>query len=124
MMSETNDERVFDKPLLLESLSDVAKQLANDESNQNIIIYVVGASAAVLSGDLARKTKDCDLGAVEPKEFEDLLLDVGANVAKTRGFKKIEWLNAEAYAWNDILPAGWKSRTIMILRTGVLTVFL
>ena len=77
----------------------------------------------MLRQELDRRTKDCDLGAIDPSQHEDALNWAAGVVALEIGLES-QWLNTQAVFFADYLPQGWKARADRLGTFGPLTVLL
>lgn len=86
-------------------------------------ILLIGGAGAMLSGQLRpeRVTQDCDVIDYRPEDAQQTVLEAASRVAISKGLPE-KWLNSKAMDM-DILPAGWRSRRILIKKFEKLWIY-
>ena len=85
-------------------------------------IVLIGGAAGMLTGQLGetRVTTDCDVIRWVPAGAQKSVLEVARQMAREEGLPE-HWINSQAMDL-DILPDGWRGRTVHIDTFGSLRV--
>jgi hypothetical protein len=100
----------------------LAAILKKNLPQEQVNIYLTGSAAALLSGEMEREAKDCDIVSYEPTSIQNEIESACNEVASKLELDN-EWLNVEAYIFAEYLPADWKSRTKVIMQHANLKVY-
>lgn len=85
-------------------------------------VVVVGGAAALLTGLLAsRVTVDCDVVSHEPRSAWAALEAAARRVAREQRLPA-DWFNAETETLAHRLPDGWRQRSIVVGRFGMIKI--
>lgn len=88
--------------------------------DHEVELTIVGAAAAVLTGELPAHWQTADVDVLPPNEMEELL-DAAADAQKALRLPPA-WLNDFAGLWYHDLPEGWEQRRVLVGIFGPLKV--